>query len=87
MTNKELFFHTFNGFPITDIKAMSMEDFKKWIDSPADYAKLVNNIGPSKYLIGGLHGDCPRCGNLLSTRDGETPTRFCRFCGQAVKWD
>lgn len=30
-----------------------------------------------------LIADCPRCGGVL---EGKQSTRFCRFCGQAVKW-
>ena len=29
-------------------------------------------------------GKCPKCGKKI---EGKTLTRFCKFCGQAVKWE
>lgn len=47
-------------------------------------AKLVLNIADS---IAGMEvGDCPGCGRYLVNRISD-PSKFCKYCGQAVKWE
>lgn len=47
-------------------------------------AKLVLNIADS--FVGMEVGDCPRCGRYLANRIND-PSKFCKYCGQAVKWE
>lgn len=47
-------------------------------------AKLVLNIADS--IAGMEGGDCPRCGRYLANRISD-PSKFCKYCGQAVKWE
>lgn len=37
-------------------------------------------------LAGGPHGACPSCCTTIPRIIGQE-TRFCPFCGQAVKWE
>ena len=47
-------------------------------------AKLVLDIADS---VDGIEvGRCPRCGKAIVNKMSD-PTRFCKFCGQAVKWE
>lgn len=47
-------------------------------------AKLVLNIADS---IAGMEiGDCPGCGRYLVNKISD-PSKFCKYCGQAVKWN
>lgn len=46
--------------------------------------KLVLNIADS---IAGMEiGDCPGCGRHLVNKISD-PTKFCKYCGQVVKWE
>ena len=48
--------------------------------------KMVENIHPSERLIRVSVGYCPVCGTFLSNKDDDE-TKFCKHCGQAVKWE
>lgn len=48
--------------------------------------KTVNNLRPSERFIGVMIGNCPNCNEILINKD-KTEIRFCKYCGQAVKWD
>ena len=47
---------------------------------------MVDNIRDSERLIGVKIGYCPVCGTMLSNKTDDI-TRFCKRCGQAVKWE
>lgn len=32
-------------------------------------------------------GDCPSCGERITTNSHLKPTQYCKYCGQAVKWN
>ena len=32
-------------------------------------------------------GDCPSCGERITTNSYLKSTRYCKYCGQAVKWE
>ncbi len=32
-------------------------------------------------------GDCPSCGERITTNSHLKPTQYCKYCGQAVKWE
>ena len=47
-------------------------------------AKQVIDIADS--IEGVEVGKCPRCERTIMNKKSD-PTRFCKFCGQAVKWE
>ena len=47
--------------------------------------KLVLNIAES-VLPGRYVGECPSCKEKILSKK-ENPTRYCKYCGQAVRWD
>ena len=49
-----------------------------------DKAELVINAADS--VDGFETGKCPACGKALVNKLSN-PTRFCKYCGKAVKWD
>ena len=54
----------------------------------AQEPKLVTNIHKEHNNVLNPNvpwvGKCPKCGKKI---EGRNLTRFCKFCGQAVKWD
>lgn len=43
-------------------------------------------IGIVEFDNGSLVGRCPACGQSIVNM-ADKPTKFCKFCGQAVKWE
>ena len=47
-------------------------------------AKTILGIADS--IEGVEVGKCPRCERMILNKQSD-PTKFCKFCGQAVKWN
>ena len=63
---------------ISDLTSDALDQLKE------QKAKLVLNIADS---IAGMEvGDCPGCGRHLVNKISD-PSKFCKYCGQAVKWE
>ena len=72
--------------PIVGIKYFPEVDALELLK--AQEPKLVTNIHKEHNNVLNPNvpwvGKCPKCGKKI---EGRNLTRFCKFCGQAVKWD
>ena len=61
-------------------------------DEAEEIAKLLKEQEPKQVLsvadsVGEMDvGYCPSCRRGIANKMSD-PTKFCRYCGQAVKWD
>lgn len=59
------------------IEALKAQEAKLVVDIHKQYNNVLNPNAP-------WVGKCPKCGKKI---DGRNLTRFCKYCGQAVKWE
>lgn len=77
------------GFIAERIGIEQARNFLRTIDNAIEFlkeqeARQVVNIADS---IEGMEvGYCPLCGRTIVNKKIDE-TKFCKFCGQAVKWD
>lgn len=66
---------------INEVWAYALYHVKEESKNPQ--AKQVTNIHST--IDGILEGRCPCCGSIVATGDNHI-TKFCKYCGQEVKW-
>ena len=67
---------------INEVWAYALYPVKE--ESKNHQAKKVTNI--HIIIDGALEGRCPCCGSMVVTGNNHI-TKFCKYCGQAVKWE